>query len=135
MSDPITPDGKHRVVIYGSLKSGEANHAVLKPARYLGEDALTDLVLYDLGPYPAGRREPSRGINVEIYAIPKPRLAVLDDFEGYRPKAPQASLYRRATIDTRYGEAWIYLYNRPVEGRPRIDAGHWSGSGNRFRSG
>ncbi|GGX58004.1 gamma-glutamylcyclotransferase family protein [Saccharospirillum salsuginis] len=127
MSDPTTPDGKHRVVIYGSLKAGEHNHEVLKPARFLGEDELTTLALYDLGPYPGARPEPSRGVVVEVYAVPKPRLVVLDRFEGYRPNAPNASLYWRETIETRFGLAWVYLYNQSVQGKPRIDAGEWSG--------
>lgn len=125
MADPITPDGKHRVVIYGSLKSGERNHAVLKPARFLGEDELTTLALYDLGPYPGARQEASRGVIVEVYAVPRPRLSALDAFEDYRPGVPSASLYVRDTIDTRFGPAWVYLYNRSVQGKLRIDRGRW----------
>ena len=127
MPDPTTADGKQRVVIYGSLKSGERNHALLKPARFLGEDELTTLTLYDIGPYPGARQEPSRGVIVEVYAIPRPRLNALDAFEDYRPGVPTASLYVRDTIDTRFGAAWVYLYNRSVSGLPSIDNGRWEG--------
>lgn len=42
-----------RVAVYGTLKHGHRNHHWLNGADMLGQDRLTGITLYDLGPYPA----------------------------------------------------------------------------------
>lgn len=127
MTNTITSGGKHRVVVYGSLKRTEANHAVLRSADYLGQDTLTSIALYDLGPWPGARLEPSPGVTVEVYAVSLSQLARLDEFEDYRPHSPGESLYCRRTLQTAYGNAWVYLYNRGVRASQRLEQGSWHG--------
>ena len=56
-------------------------------------------------------------------------LAKLDDYEGCGPSAPQPTLYIRVvrpiTLPDRTVDAWVYLYNRPVTGLPRIVSGRF----------
>jgi len=116
---------KHTVAVYGTLKRGYSNHHLLDKACYIGSDTLTSLTLYDLGPYPGALPKPSDGVEVEVYAVNSLLLATLDELEGYDPEATKTSLYLRKRMQTCHGQAWVYLYNRPVSNRQRIDSGHW----------
>lgn len=60
MSEQVLPS-KHRVAVYGTLKRGMSNHGLLRQSRFLGEESLTSLTLYDLGLFPAAKLEPSQG--------------------------------------------------------------------------
>ncbi|MCH8497692.1 MAG: gamma-glutamylcyclotransferase [Marinobacter sp.] len=115
----------HHVAVYGSLKRKQCNHHWLQGACYLGQDWLRSITLYDLGPYPAARLEPSRGILVEVYGVSAHQLARLDRLEDYRAHAPALGEYDRVQVSTRFGIAWLYCYNRPVRGHPRLRHGSW----------
>jgi gamma-glutamylcyclotransferase (GGCT)/AIG2-like uncharacterized protein YtfP len=57
-------------------------------------------------------------------------LAVLDEFEGFRPGEPDSSLYRRAETavtfdDGSVAQAWVYFYNAPLGGAQRIESGDY----------
>jgi len=57
-------------------------------------------------------------------------LAVLDDYEACAPSSPQPHEYVRrlcqvTLADDTHAAAWVYLYNRPVEGLPRILSGRF----------
>ncbi|QFU02035.1 Gamma-glutamylcyclotransferase family protein ytfP [Halomonas sp. THAF5a] len=113
------------VAVYGTLKRGLRNHHWLDGAAYLGEDRLTEATLYDLGPYPGARLEPSRGITVEVFRVDARLLAGLDRLEDYRVRTPREGDYDRLVQATAFGPAWLYLYNRPVAGYPVIREGAW----------
>lgn len=116
---------RHRVAVYGSLKRGCHNSHLLRNARFIGTDRLSCLTLYDLGPYPGARLRPSRGVEVEIYDVNDKGLAALDELEGYNPRQRRTSLYQRRRLATRYGTAWVYLYNQPVRHHQRMEQGVW----------
>lgn len=89
--------------------------------------------LYDLGRYPGavyGAGAASR-VHGDILTLlhPEQVLPALDTYEGYDPRSPQSSLYRREVVEVRSGEelvwCWVYLYNRPTEGFPQIVAGDY----------
>lgn len=115
----------HRVAVYGTLKQGHRNHHWLEGARLLGEDRLTALTLYDLGPYPGAKAVTSSGALVEVYAINARQLGLLDQLEGYADAAPSEGLYNRAVFATQFGKAWCYLYNPEVNGQTKIEGGEW----------
>ncbi len=123
---PITPSGRHRVAVYGTLKRGERNHHLLQGAEFLGVDHLTSITLYDLGPYPGARTEVSEGVDVELYGVSPSTFAALDELEDFNPRARHAGNYDRRVLSTAHGPAWVYLYNHSVRGCPRIHAGGWS---------
>ncbi|HAA44645.1 MAG: hypothetical protein XD36_3230 [Halomonas sp. 54_146] len=114
-----------RVAVYGTLKHGCHNHYWLEGATLLGHDRLTNLTLYDLGPYPGAKAEVSAGAVVEVYTINAEQLALLDQLEGYFAHAPRQGLYNRAIFPTQHGEAWCYLYNAETKHETLIENGEW----------
>lgn len=114
-----------RVAVYGTLKRGRSNHRLLRGACFLGEDCLPGLRLYDLGSYPGAVTGRSVGIAVEVFSIRDTHLPKLDWLEDCRPDLPAAGLYRRLQVETRFGTAWLYLYNGTVKGRRWIRSGRW----------
>ncbi|WP_458526961.1 gamma-glutamylcyclotransferase family protein [Onishia taeanensis] len=117
------------VAVYGTLKRGLRNHHWLDGAAFVGEARLTTATLYDLGPYPGARLEPSRGIRIEVFRVDREGLAALDRLEDYRVHAPHTGTYDRAIHPTLFGPAWLYLYNLDVAGYPVIREGGWSPRG------
>jgi gamma-glutamylcyclotransferase (GGCT)/AIG2-like uncharacterized protein YtfP len=113
------------VAVYGTLKRGFNNYFLLECAQFLGVDKLHAITLYDLGPYPGAREEPSQGIDVEVFAVNAEQFELLDQLEGYFENAPEKGLYNRKLLSTRYGSAWVYLYNPTVEGFRKISSGPW----------
>jgi gamma-glutamylcyclotransferase (GGCT)/AIG2-like uncharacterized protein YtfP len=78
MNDELKTDVPGKLVVYGTLMEGEANQHYLASAQLLGRDILANIVLYDLGPYPAAMFEVSDGIDVEVYEIDSATLASLE---------------------------------------------------------
>ncbi len=113
------------VAVYGTLKRGLRNHHWLDGAEFVGTDILTSVTLYDIGPYPGARAEPSRGVEIEVFRVDAAGLKRLDYLEDYRVRRPKFGTYDRAVHDTAFGPAWVYLYNRDVTGCPVIRQGGW----------
>ena len=113
------------VAVYGTLKRGLRNHHWLEGADFLGSDRLTSATLYDLGPFPGAKPEPSRGVEVEVFRVDTRLLTSLDRLEDFRPRQPHAGLYHRAIHATTFGSAWLYLYNPEVAGCRAIRQGGW----------
>lgn len=114
-----------RVAVYGTLKRGLSNHYLLQDARYMGRDCLTAITLYDLGPYPGAKIQTSEGIIIEVFEVTQMQLAALDALEEYNTHAPEQGMYNRVQLKTRYGSAWVYIYNLEVEGLPAQRRGSW----------
>ena len=114
-----------RVAVYGTLKHGHRNHHWLNGADMLGQDRLTEITLYDLGPYPGAKLTSSTGVTVEVYAINAEQLARLDELEDYLHHSPAKGMYDRRVLATQYGDAWCYIYNPPVEATSQIKSGEW----------
>jgi gamma-glutamylcyclotransferase (GGCT)/AIG2-like uncharacterized protein YtfP len=110
----------HLVFVYGTLLRGEVNHRLLAGARFLGEHR-TDpcLTLYRLGAYPGAVRGGRTAVSGEIYRVDSATLRLLDRLED----SPR--LYKRETLGTPRGAAWVYLYRGRVGGRPVIPSGDW----------
>lgn len=118
------------VAVYGSLRSGFA----LPDAPDVG-DRLIDRgtctiqgLLYDLGDYP-GVVAGQGSVAGELFEIRD--LTVfrdLDQYERYDALDPDSSLYIRRLVRLQEPtvDAWIYLYNRDIEGKPIIPSGDWA---------
>ncbi|WP_110668069.1 gamma-glutamylcyclotransferase family protein [Salinicola halophilus] len=113
------------VAVYGTLKRGLRNHHWLANAEFVGADTLTTATLYDIGPYPGAKAEPSNGVEIEVFRVDAGRLKALDRLEDYRVRAPKRGTYDRAVYRTAFGPAWLYLYNPDVSGYSAIRAGGW----------
>ncbi len=124
--------------VYGTLRRGTRSAAALDlradlavHATWRGAAAFQGR-LYSLGWYPGVVPSPCREDRVvgDVYSLPDPGLilARLDAYEGCDPGSPQPTEYvrRRQTVHLEGGEiieAWVYLYNLPTLGLPRIASG------------
>lgn len=110
-----------KVFVYGTLRAGQSNHALLRHAALLGCCQLPGgYLLYDFGRYPGAVRQPAGSVLVgEVYEVDSPTFAVLDALEEY------PAVYTRELVETAFGMAWIYLYVQSVAGLPVIAHGDW----------
>ncbi|MFP2420458.1 gamma-glutamylcyclotransferase [Pseudescherichia vulneris] len=107
-----------RIFVYGSLRRKQGNSHWMTNAQWLGDHSVDNYQLYSLGHYPGA--VPGDGTVVgEVYRIDASTLAELD---ALRTKGGE---YARRLIQTPYGSAWMYVYQRPVDGFTRIESGNW----------
>ncbi|MGV3344761.1 gamma-glutamylcyclotransferase [Enterobacteriaceae bacterium LUAb1] len=107
-----------RIMVYGSLRRKQGNSHWMTDAQWLGNTYIEGYELYDLGHYPgviAGEGK----VLCEVYRID---AAILCELDALRTKGGE---YQRKLMQTPYGSAWIYLYQRPVAGFQRIVSGDW----------
>lgn len=120
--------------VYGTLKRGQSNYALVAPYPHEVEVAATRGLLFDHGPFPAlvagegeVRGELLRFAPADLATL----LPLLDELEDFRPGDPAGSMYLRAIVDvgTPSGpaRAYTYFYNRPVVGLRPLPDGEWRG--------
>ncbi len=109
-----------QLFVYGTLKRGFQNAFHLNGANYLGEYTTSaEYSMYDFGGYPAVSLDGDCPIAGEVYGINPDLLAVTDRLEWY------PDYYQRVTIETTYGEAWMYVVESNLcTGKIRIQ-GTW----------
>jgi len=127
--------GVYKLFVYGSLRSGFKSSAYEYISRFFSfvGDAKVKGKLFDLGSYPAGVSADDESFIIgELYSIkhePEFSWAIgqLDDYEGVTIEPDEIQLYRRELVDVHIEnsivKAWIYWYNRSVEGKPLIESG------------
>lgn len=127
-------------VFYGLLKQGAAGQprhidlaaagAFLGTCTFRGE-------MYDLGGFP-GVTAGDGTCHGVIYRLDDTALLpILDAFEDVYPGDAPGSLYRRercvATTAGGDTEAWVYVYNQPLNGAPRVPDNNWPLEAGRVR--
>lgn len=108
----------------------EAGAAYLGGARYNGR-------LYRVTHYPAvtASTDPEEWVFGDVYTLRDPALlAELDRYEGCGPDDPEPTQYLRlvqkVTLDSgAQVEAWVYVYNLPVEKLEWIKSGRFDVAG------
>lgn len=122
--------------VYGTLMRAAAHpmHPVLaQSSTFLGEAHFNGR-LYLVAHYPGAVASTAADERVhgEAYRLKNAAelLAVLDDYEACAPSSPQPHEYARrlcrvTLADDAHADAWIYLYNHPVDGLPRIRSGRF----------
>ncbi|GAA2717995.1 MULTISPECIES: gamma-glutamylcyclotransferase family protein [Streptomyces] len=135
--------GRLPVFVYGTLRPGRCNHALLLRGRTVAEvpARLPGAVLYEGPGYPyAVAEEGAAGVRGELITLAPEAyarvLAALDALEEYRPGDPQ-SLYVRVVREVRVAgggpvACWVYLAAEPVARRlrasgRRLPGGEWTG--------
>jgi len=120
--------------VYGTLLSG-AGHSMrgvlAGHAELIGEGFFNGR-LYRVGTYPGAipSSEPHDRVFGEVYRLRNVAevLSRLDEYEGCGPTAAAPTQYVRKnepitlTNETTV-RAWIYIYNRPIQGLERIHSG------------
>lgn len=103
----------HLVFVYGTLKRGHANHALMAGAEFRGAHRTGRAYrLVSLGPYPGALAGGRTALDGEVYRVSPRTLARLDRLED----VPRE--YVRRNVPTPWGPAWIYVLRRaPRRGR------------------
>jgi gamma-glutamylcyclotransferase (GGCT)/AIG2-like uncharacterized protein YtfP len=138
MADDARPPSA--LFVYGTLKRGEINHALISPFARSIEPATIRGRLYDVGGFPAlvDGDEIVHGELVWVEAETMASLmAILDRLENYQAAAPQSSMYIRQIVKVCCRgvpqTAYTYLYNPnhpallPLHALRAIDDGVWRG--------
>jgi gamma-glutamylcyclotransferase (GGCT)/AIG2-like uncharacterized protein YtfP len=88
--------------------------------------------LFDMGRYPAALPDTAGLVRGEVHEVTSPDrvLRTLDEFEGYHPAAPAASLYTRKLVPVTLDggavvEAFAYFYGAGLDGARRIESGDY----------
>lgn len=110
------------VAVYGSLRQGLHNHAVLGGSELVGEDTTTpNYTMVSLGSFPAVHIGGDTPITIEVYKVNEEIFHNLDRLEGY------PHFYNRTTIDTKYGKAWMYFIDdAPLATNKVVENGDWA---------
>jgi gamma-glutamylcyclotransferase (GGCT)/AIG2-like uncharacterized protein YtfP len=121
------------VFFYGTLRTGFTRRPQIgidSKLTYVGSGSIQAL-LFDLGIYPAAVPGDGR-VWGEVFETNDPAsvLASLDEIEGYRPAAPEQSLYTRMQVpvtmeNRRTVSAWVYFYNAPLGQASQILSGDY----------
>jgi len=118
-----SPETQHKVFVYGTLISGEANAHWAGNARR--QKAWTTGTIYDTGcRFPAFVKRGRTHIKGEVLTVDDDGFKSMDRLEGY-PR-----LYRREQIQVHLvggGNvlAWVYIMNNLRKDAPVIESGDW----------
>lgn len=119
------PVRNNRVFVYGTLKKGCSNSAVMTTinAQYLYDMPIKNAMLHDVGPFPmlTEVNDESAVVHGELYAVDDKGLEYLDQLEGH------PYMYKR--IGFKQGETKIWTYVGQQEylaDYPIIPSGIWA---------
>lgn len=97
------------VTVYGTLKQGFGADGYMRGRTNLLGTATLPGSLYSLGGFPGVTLNTDHTFDAEVYEIiPETRDQLLRDLDRYEG---EGSLYHRRTIETPFGESYIYEYN------------------------
>jgi gamma-glutamylcyclotransferase (GGCT)/AIG2-like uncharacterized protein YtfP len=125
----------YHLFVYGSLLSGFKSPAYEYITRYFDLVSAASIKgkLYDMGEYPAAvPANEDAFIKGELYRIKNDpefsyAMGQLDDYEGVTVEPGETQLYKRVLTevyhDNAVTEAWVYLYNGDVQGKPLVVSG------------
>jgi gamma-glutamylcyclotransferase (GGCT)/AIG2-like uncharacterized protein YtfP len=121
---------RHRIFVYGTLKTDQSNSTLLWSSTYLGPEAIDGYRMYDLGMYPVivktGISEEMVG--GEVWEVSDGTMEVIDKLEGLKGDDYQNNPYNKELVNTNYGEAFVYALNIVDHERlkyPIVSDGNW----------
>lgn len=106
--------------LYGTLKRGQRNHALLAGQEYLGPASTPPrFVLYHCGPYPGLVLADNEGVAVdgELWRVDDETLRRLDTLE----QVPTVFDRREISLPDRDGPVFAYFYVKDTRGFPRCE--------------
>lgn len=125
----------YNIFVYGSLRSGFRNPAYEYLTRYFkyNGEALVKGKFFDAGTHPVALPTTEEHFILgELYSLNNSdefswAFEQLDDYEGLNVEPGETPLYARTLVEvSQTGEtttAWIYWYNKSIEGMPEIETG------------
>ena len=100
----MVEENKTLVGVYGTLKKGQSANYKLGDSKFIANDKVPNVTMYNLGVYPAVVVDGSDNeAHVEVYEVDDNTLEVLDYYEGY------PNLYDK-TVVTTDGNREITIY-------------------------
>lgn len=113
-----------KLIVYGTLMSGERNHSFCRNAVSIQPCTVTG-TLYDTGyGFPAFIPEGDDVVSAELIEIPLSDWADVDSLEGY-PRLYDRQLLQARLTDGDEASGWIYIMNTLPEGAKVIKSGCW----------
>jgi gamma-glutamylcyclotransferase (GGCT)/AIG2-like uncharacterized protein YtfP len=113
-----------KLIVYGTLMSGERNHKFCKNALSIEPCTVTG-TLYDTGcGFPAFQPEGENTIHTELIEIPLRDWFTIDRLEGY-PKLYDRQLFTCTLADGTTDSGWIYIMHTLPTAASVIESGSW----------
>jgi gamma-glutamylcyclotransferase (GGCT)/AIG2-like uncharacterized protein YtfP len=113
-----------QVAVYGSLKRGFGNHALLESARFLSTGWVDGFQMYSMGPFPMCIKAPGQ-VLVEVYLVSEAEFRRLDQLEGYPTFYDRSVVHVGKKLDDEL--AWMYHGNaEQVCDLPLVKSGVWA---------
>ena len=113
-----------KLIVYGTLMSGERNHKFCKNALSIEPCTVTG-TLYDTGcGFPAFVPEGGNTIHAELIEIPLRDWFAIDRLEGY-PRLYDRQLYPCTLPDGTTDSGWVYIINNLPPMATVIKGGDW----------
>ena len=113
-----------KLIVYGTLMSGERNHHFCQNAVSLTPCTITG-TLYDTGyGFPVFVPEGDGVVNAELIEIPLADWADIDCLEGY-PRLYDRQLSQATLADGGKTTGWIYIMNTLPPMAKVIESGSW----------
>lgn len=111
---------KTKVFVYGSLKRGYGNHALLTDEDFLKEARTkAEYTLVSLGSFPGVLDRGDTAIAGEVYDVSQETLRRLDILEGH------PTFYRRTEIEVEGESVSIYLLQGADRTNKVVEGGVW----------
>ena len=113
-----------KLIVYGTLMSGERNHRFCRNAVSITPCIVTG-TLYDTGyGFPAFVPEGDGVVKAELIEIPITDWAAVDGLEGY-PRLYDRQLYSATLADGTEVSGWVYIMNNLPPMATVIPGGGW----------
>jgi gamma-glutamylcyclotransferase (GGCT)/AIG2-like uncharacterized protein YtfP len=91
----------------------------------MGEDTLpSKYTMVSLGGFPGVIPKGETSIKGEVYEVSKDVYKAVEYLEGYHPD-PKITLYSKEKVDTKFGEADMYILNKNYLFYPKVETGNW----------
>ena len=113
-----------KLIVYGTLMSGESNHRFCRNAVSITPCTVTG-TLYDTGyGFPAFMPEGDGVVKAELIEIPLADWADVDHLEGY-PRLYDRQLLQATLADGGEATGWVYIMTELPDGAKVIESGSW----------
>ena len=116
--------------VYGTLKKGHGNykwHLENEETEYLGNtETEAKFSLYSLGGFPGLKNDGTTKVNIDVFKINSEEVEEgVDRLEGFREFNHPNNFYNKEVIDTKFGKAYVYIYNGNIREESLIENGNW----------
>ena len=113
-----------KLIVYGTLMSGERNHRFCRNAVCITPCTVTG-TLYDTGcGFPAFQPEGDNTVAAELIEIPCEDWEAVDRLEGY-PRLYDRQLFPAKLADGTDTTGWVYVMHNLPEMAQVIESGDW----------